>query len=366
MGIFILRILQESIMNGSIKKSRRLFWNPSIRKFNIVAFVVLAVFLIACDSTEQTQVTRMVTVEVTRIIERSESYKVTRIVEVPVTRIIEVPITPIVELDGAEIVSSSEIQTSNIFSQDSLNTTIPEGVLDEVTFFPGGGGGPQCTNSQTTIEALWDPAVVLGHQIWIHACGLDPEDARITISTPQEEFELALEWNDTSMYFVGDHVAGVSTTSELNDALVYQVDMYFYASPMGPTGIYRFIAAGPNGATEETSVEYIEAGGAHSIWYEDEDFVLLYGFVPNERVRLVAYEPSESRYNAATFVGWSGYVVDSDGKLTINLEDESSTNAFSAFVAIGDVSGTASVYQVRGEVRELFLAGPTEFWILPQ
>jgi len=212
-----------------------------------------------------------------------------------------------------------------VFSISSSHQSIPEDILLNVTFFAGGGAysPPTCWDSYQypSVNALVPPGLPPG-LVSVFACGWQPyESVHMTMKFPD----------------------GRSVSKDLHatsQAEGYLVAFDYVTTASDPTGLYTFLFEGED---EEVQISYwVEKPTEPHLlwyWYFDEDCkgtgkLLLYGFKPNERIHLFAYEAG------GVLVAWQEFQVNSGGQLAIQSELSDFLD-IGGYAAVGSFSGEA-------------------------
>ena len=228
----------------------------------------------------------------------------------------EVKISP-TSTEEVRISTASE-EVSAVFDVSTANQTVPDGILKEISFF-GGGGRFHCDPSQ--------PPYILQ----------EPEDGElITLSTM-----ISCGWQDNEILKASilypDGRSKVFDLQTEDDGLGNYYGQFGYKTAIGdPPGKYTLILQGKNG-TVESDVHFTEPDRP-SIVRPDDDHIYLYGFAPDERVRLYHYS------EAGELDGWAEYKMSPSGELLINIGVETGPY-FTYFYAIGDTSGETRLLQ---------------------
>jgi len=231
------------------------------------------------------------------------------------------------------------------FSISEANHTTPEDILQEVSYSYGGAGGGSICDGERASEGAFlidnpavDVPIELGHQILIGICGWRSEDVEVPVALPNGDLRLAKAkyWGDT-----GDNIS--------------QSLLIFYPDINDPVGVYTFSFSGHT-ASPTLSVDVIAPTGPRLLLNSPQHEITLYNFMPNEMLRLFAYEAdnSGSLTDTHALAGWGEYQVDPKGQLTINVED-SMTAISTAYAAIGVTSGQAKGFAVADEQKLIFV-----------
>lgn len=202
------------------------------------------------------------------------------------------------------------------FSTSSASQDLPTNVMEEILYFGGmgGGGGESCDGAQQgVISAPYAdaPLEIFAPFQFVVTCGWkEDEPIQATVTTP---------------------AGRVSTVSGVGG-----FDGSFYFEPEflidDPLGTYQLRVQGESGAIE-TTFQVVKPARPLNLVRNGQS--ILYGFQPNERVRLFAYNLGDSMLGK--FAGWQEYQVDADGKLAIELAQADNSNI--SYYAIGEISG---------------------------
>jgi uncharacterized protein YraI len=211
------------------------------------------------------------------------------------------------------------------FVRASSETTPPEDVLKEIAIFePGGGGGGGCGSSQvddrpsivvpTEYDRQSEQRRDLGASVFIFTCGWEVgEVVNVTVKSPDGKSTSYQEKQTGS----AEYPAGVSHT--LN------------TKPNDPAGVYTVTFEGKRGRLNY-SVTY--SPPASPKVYREDNKLWLYGFEPNELVRILLYfGPQEDRLNLYDLAGWQEFKVNSGGQLIVE------TDSAGVHVVLGSTSG---------------------------
>lgn len=224
------------------------------------------------------------------------------------------------------------------FSVSSSNQTLPEDILQEVSFFLGGNGGEAICRQSNGVFPIEDPdhegLVELGQKIHFAICGWQRENSTVIVTLPDGQTELI------EATYYGDNASGIS-----------QIMFAFYPDINSPAGTYTFTFSGFE-IYPQVTVEVAEPSGPRLIWDKPEDKIIIFGFNPNEPVRLLAYRSTENNMFVGTLVGWQAYETDSNGQLIIQVEADSSVDGFAV---VGDTSGMAESFVIVDESKFVFL-----------
>jgi len=237
--------------------------------------------------------------------------------------------TPSTQQEGSQ--SPLQPPIMNLSTSD-LNSTAPQGVLNEITYMGGmGGPGADCDvyNYQSPtilIDSLFQNPQRMG-TILIHVCGL---------SSNGENVDVQVDVPDGTVR----HSQLISKpTSGQN---YNQVDYYSVVELNDPIGAYHFIFNG-NGWTLDQYLTVSDVSNPKLIRDTDTDELIFIGFQPNENVQLLVYSPTVA--TLAKLVGWKSLQVNGNGQLIIHPDLPSSDDVY---IAIGSISGVVDLYDKGG------------------
>ena len=238
--------------------------------------------------------------------------------------------------------SSSTNQSNStaeaVFGASDTNSVAPSDVINEVSYFYGGGPGGSlyCDTPHsrpTLVAALTNGELMQSEAVEI--CGLT-EDQTLTVVTIYPN--------------------GISDTRKVQAILdqnvlgLYQYTLVFKLNLNDLPGTYVYMIQG-NNFTLKTQAYFSLPKGPH-IYAIDENHLLLYGFAPAESVRLVQFTdsngatPSEGNLKPA---GWQMYETNTEGQLNIRVPHVDLDYPVQAdYVAVGGTSGEAYIYRLWG------------------
>jgi LysM repeat protein len=227
--------------------------------------------------------------------------------------------------------------------QQNLDQALPSDVFQEINYGGQGGGGPFCSHLATPDQFLPYPQVFLqavsymGDQkntnvfylntdILVESCGWDSgDDVTATLVYPDGKTEsIPVEINEMN----GDR-AGSSK---------------FFINLDSPAGDYKAVFQGTGGrkGTITLTLLPVDSPRIRSISSDNNlDKSFLYGFQPNESVRLLFFELHEDVFR---YYGSKTVQVDQKGTLSVNFQTDKPALVF----AIGSVSGKAKEIPHRG------------------
>jgi hypothetical protein len=229
--------------------------------------------------------------------------------------------------DGAEIsptptenveVATPSKQPGAVFDISTANQLAPDGILEELSFY-GGGGGYSCKPDKI-------PYILI-----------EPSDGELmTLSTM-----VSCGWQDNEVLQVSilypDGKSRIFDLNAENDGLGnYYVQFGLKTAIGDPPGRYTVILKGKNGSVE-SDVHFRTPDGPRIV-RPDHEHIYLYGFAPDERVRLFYYAKD------GQLAGWTEYRMNPGGELLIEITVDTSPY-FTYFYAIGDNSGETRLLQ---------------------
>ncbi len=180
------------------------------------------------------------------------------------------------------------------FKKANLNKIPPKDILQQVSFF-GGGGGIICTPGSTPNKPEIASAPndeVLMNQSTLIAC----------------EWKKGEVLKGTIIYPNG-FVVTKRVDLLINEGLYYGV-LNFAPGLNDPVGNYTFILEGKSGMVKDI-VNFKKPVGPH-LFVVDLKTIMFYGFSAQEKVRLVDYAPG-----TGDFIGWQEYTMDGAGQLLL-------------------------------------------------
>lgn len=229
-----------------------------------------------------------------------------------------------------------------ILSPSTINTSLPEDILNEVTYFGGGGGGSLSGDCsvifdvyEPTISDPPDEDISFMHLINVTLCGWQVnEEVSVQVLSPEG-------------LIVKKYIDYANETGGLNFDYVTDLE--------SQVGVYTFIWQGISGRVIST-VEVKKPQRPKIYWFwdvnkEDTGRLILYGFKPYENIRVLAYakitfETYGSFYDDidenAFLAGWQEFIADEYGQLEIQ-SDLKETLPIAFYSAIGDESGQAGL-----------------------
>lgn len=215
--------------------------------------------------------------------------------------------------------------TQEHFRLSTANRTAPADVDQEVSYGGLGGGTNTCFESAPSytspvIESV-SKNIELLRMAGIITCGWkNKEYIELTLRDPDGRVKKEIVRTVLEKNGMPENTATFSQT--------YYAQFNFTLGSDDPVGKYMVTITGPDGKLQDT-LDVKKPDGPLLSRVSDQELIL-YGFAPNETVRLIAYVSLGDKYS---FVGWQKYRVDSTGKLSIAVEK------FYDYVAIGNISG---------------------------
>ena len=230
-------------------------------------------------------------------------------------------------------------------SLESIEREVPQGLIAEIDLTLPGGSYPGCISRLDEPELKYMPGdLELMDVAMITTCGWKSgEPVRITIRDPRGSL-VTEEVQPTPARFAKD---------------VYEVNFFYQPPVSAPEGIYRFTfegegLTGPGTVKAKVTFKHpaqarIFVLGAHALEpvfgaRGGQHELLLYGFRPEEPVRLMAYRVDGTRVR---FFGWQDYITDRRGQLTIAVDLEPEIGAEDEMVYYAYARETHFVAQER-------------------
>lgn len=223
--------------------------------------------------------------------------------------------------DPTAFVEESLINTPNIdLSLTDFTHTAPSDILTEVTWFGGGGGDSAVIDclqfDEPTINIEPSSHLEIWDEVFIETCGWQYQEAvSIVLEKPSG---LIVQEN----YTASEDEWGVEYS--------HKIDL------QDEIGEYRITFQGENHTLRTTFT--IKLPPKPVVLYDGKMRLLIYGFSPNEKFRvLLYYKPQNVFTSTAQLLGWNAYQVDRYGNLLVSfeIEDIQAGN----FVIIGDSTG---------------------------
>lgn len=210
--------------------------------------------------------------------------------------------------DDIEIGEETQASSENgraILSPSSLNTILPEDILEEVSWFPGGGpggGSSQICNTDIKIPFIkHDPQdTELMNQTWMWTCGWQKDQSlNASVTFPNGTVQNQVIYADEN------GMAKISVAPSYSD----------------PEGIYEFEIS--DGFTVLKSNAYFRKPIVPRLHLLPGNILRFDNFPANETIRLFLYECTGIReYDEIclvwSFIGWQNYLISDDGSLEIS------------------------------------------------
>lgn len=241
----------------------------------------------------------------------------------------------------------------------NLNYTLPQDIKEELTL-AGTGGGPEDICYETPqfpaaySDIKGDNSNYLDILLQIKGCGFDPGDvitAKLYYPNGKVETQVA------------------EVIPPYTDSDGYRQVFEFYVALDEPEGTYHYVLSASGGRTSEGSINLSKPSGPHirllpgetniGPHLSDETIIghyILYGFVPYENVRILAYQKiyNVQQGTSLKMLGWQSVQVDDKGRLKMSVYIQAFTDNYfgsqvrdsdSVFLfAVGDQSGEATSY----------------------
>lgn len=276
--------------------------------------------------------------------------------------------TPNSEPDAQDNPESTDKETMPMeqFSIPTVNQSVPEdikNIIKEVAFYgQGGGDGPVCGQNydKPTVMPWYRGEMYLPGKVKLDTCGWAPDElVHITIKHQR--------WGSTaaSVDVQASKVAGdLSYSIVLGDFIYlgyFDADMGDYEVTMEGeiNSLYTTLWIDQsykiyNLFFTDGSKFVVDRDGLKEL-PDNEIYLYLYRFSPNERVRLFVYNIVETEthnemiHYGGIFLGWDEFQVNDSGELYINLgqpcEMLSGCNGYEgySYMAVGEITGAAAV-----------------------
>jgi hypothetical protein len=214
-------------------------------------------------------------------------------------------------------VSDSSSKSADVqFLPSSANKTVPADVLEEISYF-GGGGGAICAGEFKVPRIVSQPVdIELMYLQYVTSCGWGKnETITVTVKLPDGRIKQDFVTPD-------------------EDSGIYYVKVPLKQNIDAPVGQYTITLEGKSGKLTETA-RIREPSGPRLASIDDEH-LLVFGYQPFETVRLLYYY-------GENFSAWQEYQVDGAGVLQIQIPKLNSKVDF--YFAIGEKSGEARLFQ---------------------
>lgn len=234
-------------------------------------------------------------------------------------------IKPISTLTSETINATEAIKTDAEFNLSTMNETPPDDILNEISYYVGGGGGVCLPAYEKPLTFDFNLDIEQLHLEQLNICGwVENETIKVTILNPDGKISTQT----------------ISATGKDFDIYYATVGLKFRIDE--PTGTYKFTFEGDSG-TGTVNVNVHKPNGTRLLRMDDTH-LLFYGFKPLESVNLYYY------FNEK-FTGWQNYKVDEQGQLAIEIPAYRGYRhpcmglVDDFFVAIGEKSGEVRLLQ---------------------
>lgn len=222
------------------------------------------------------------------------------------------------------------------FSLEDANRIPPSDVLEELHYAAVGGGDDEDTRDTICEGNFQSPAIVepftstevdIFSTMSIESCGWWL-DTYVAVSIILPDGTTIVDKSEVRTKFM----------SKSSTPFV----MYSYTTSINdPPGIYKFIFQGESGyITHNVKVvkPQTKAPSARFLWEEKDNIYYLYGFRPNESVRLFIYNYIPESVDEISFTAWQSYTTDQNGELLIKVDD------INSYFFIGEISGPVDTW----------------------
>jgi hypothetical protein len=207
--------------------------------------------------------------------------------------------------------------------------TQPTDILAIAPLLEINSSAPTWVCPETTTPTLWDDGWDMRELSWdtlsFNTCGWKKgELVRATLVLPQQRFLM-------EEVYVGAAAPTSTTPLRLMTGAGGQVTALYRLKPNDAPGTYILRFDGQASHLSHTwRLTKPNAPGVYTDRWPQPTQLWLYGFRPQERVRLCAYGPS-------ALAGWQGYAADATGQLLIRLEGPN--EAALRYVVVGEFAG---------------------------
>lgn len=227
------------------------------------------------------------------------------------------PVSTLTKVVEKSVPTATITVEDTTLSFDELDTIPPDDVFREIAYFGAGGGGcwGNCTCEMFNADSDHPnfPYSYNGEDVQIYdrinyqLCGIDVSKL--------VSVEVFLPDGSLRTFHQG------------------ALDMFTYVPKYGdPIGVYRFVFAG-DGWSLQDEVQVREPL-TPSLFFTSNQEIILLGFFPKEKVRLLVYTGDNQR----KFIGWKYLNVNEDGNLVL-LASDLHPDDFVSFAVLSDKSG---------------------------
>ena len=200
------------------------------------------------------------------------------------------------------------------FSENTASKILPEGIKEQLAVFSGGGGGgppPTCIYDEyPQVHSQYQERNPYGDKglwstIYVETCGWQYEELiTITLTKPDGIIE---------------------TTTVEADETNWGVDYQYTPDINSPVGTYELEFTGTS-STVSTSFSFTWPNRPTVYVSPETNLVFLHAFRPNEKIRLITYEPiEEGSFDGSgpshAFSGSQDYNANDDGRLLLDLSN---------------------------------------------
>ncbi len=248
----------------------------------------------------------------------------------PTAAIATEPAQPTVKPEPSQGVSS--------FSLETADWQRPGDVLEVVSFF-GGGGAAIC------FDEIEPTLIYFGVNIFELVAVL------ATQSTNEDIYLISCRWTNPGLLNVIVELPNGTSlfdTVEATPQSSPDMNMASYKLDLGldpPVGNYRFAIGNPTEAVWDEF--WLERPVTPKLFRLADGSVVLWNFIPSERVRVIAYSEMEGELytRQGQFVASQEYRTSPDGSLYVEV-----TSPIDAFAAIGEFTGEIAESHTYSEV----------------
>lgn len=224
-----------------------------------------------------------------------------------------------------EITLPSPVPTEE-FNSENLNSVLPEGIMEEVAYFPIGSSGSGCYDWRFQSPSIFPklpPSIELVpleefRTIQVSLCGV----------VPGESIKLEIMHQGTNTVVLQEEMTAQSISGQERG----YVDFSPYAIPFdAPTGDYIFSISGSEGALDEHRLKVEESHHTRLLLLDST--LYFYNFMPDEIIKLLVYTAPDNP-RQWKFVGWNQVKMTRDGSLTLKTDVD--VTSIIGYVALRD------------------------------